>query len=722
MKFIALILIFNAAIVFASNTTDSLEKVISSANGIEKIDAMNTLAKVMLRNKSETTLSYCNEIIKLSQNIRYKNGEADALANLAYYYEEKQKYDKALQNYLKSLELYQKIDDKKMISKLFHNIGLAYFNISKNQKAVEFFNKSIQIKKELDDQQGIATTYIKLGILYNDQCEYQKAVQYYEKALKIMKKIGDELGTGMIYNNLGVTLYEWKRYQSALEHYKQALEIARKINSEIGIALCLNNVGTIYWELNILDSAEVYFNKSLALKKEIGYLKGITYTLNNIGLIHRKKKEYNKALEYYFEANEYLVKSPNNKELIRNCMNIGTTYFYQTKYDSSLKYLKKAGQLAEDEKFLSLQVEIYLQLFKLYMAINNDDQALKYFDLYKSVNDSLFQLEANKSISEMEVKFKTEKKEKEIELLRKDNIIRRNQLYFMIIISGLVLAVAFLIYRRLQRKKITNEILGEKIIHIKKAENELEEKTEDLRQANIRLQEADRLKSIFLASMSHELRTPLNSIIGFTGILLMGMVGEISDEQKQHLSKVERNANHLLSLINDILDISKIEAGKAEVSLEEFELGGVVREVIDSVSPMMKEKGLELITDVPDSILLLSDRRRVKQILMNLVSNAVKFTDQGNIKIAAKVIENEKVEIRVTDTGIGIKAEEMNKLFNPFQQIDISLTKRHEGTGLGLYLCKRLLALLGGDIRAKSEYGKGSEFTLIIPLKIEEKQ
>ena len=256
----------------------------------------------------------------------------------------------------------------------------------------------------------------------------------------------------------------------------------------------------------------------------------------------------------------------------------------------------------------------------------------------------------------------------------------------------------------------------------KKAEEEVKKSAEQLKQANIHLQEMDRLKSIFLASMSHELRTPLNSIIGFTGVILMGIAGEVNEEQRKQLTMVKNSANHLLSLINDILDISKIEAGKVELSLEEFNLDSVVREVVESVSPMASEKGLELVTEVPESVTLFSDRRRIKQVLMNLVSNAVKFTDRGSVRIAARVSGDENLELRVIDTGVGIEKEDMYKLFQPFQQVDISLAKKYEGTGLGLYLTKKLVDILGRDISAKSEYGKGSEFTFIMPLRYEEEK
>lgn len=273
-------------------------------------------------------------------------------------------------------------------------------------------------------------------------------------------------------------------------------------------------------------------------------------------------------------------------------------------------------------------------------------------------------------------------------------------------------------------RKLVEEELNK---HRKHLEELVEERTaeikrinQELRHANISLQEADRLKSIFLASMSHELRTPLNSIIGFTGILLMGLSGELSDEQKKQLTLVKSSAHHLLELINDLLDISKIEAGKAELFCEEFELSSLITESVQNISVGAIEKGLELYLKIPSGIILFSDKRRVKQILINLLSNAVKFTSQGSVTIAAKILKEKFLQMRVTDTGIGIKKESLNRLFQPFQQVDASMTKKYEGTGLGLYLVKKLTNLLGGEISMKSEYGKGCEFTFNIPLKYED--
>ncbi len=241
------------------------------------------------------------------------------------------------------------------------------------------------------------------------------------------------------------------------------------------------------------------------------------------------------------------------------------------------------------------------------------------------------------------------------------------------------------------------------------------DRTRDLAAANERLKELDRLKSEFLATMSHELRTPLNSVIGFTGIIRQGLAGPVNDEQKKQLGMIEFSARHLLGLINDLLDLSRLESGKMEIVREDFKIAEVAAEVVQSLAPLAAQKNLRLETALDDPALLLrSDRKKCFQILLNFANNALKFTDTGSVRIAVRATA-ESVELSVTDTGIGIKPENLAQLFEAFRQVDGSARRTYEGTGLGLYLCKQLASMLGGGIAAESEFGKGSRFTVTLP-------
>lgn len=248
-------------------------------------------------------------------------------------------------------------------------------------------------------------------------------------------------------------------------------------------------------------------------------------------------------------------------------------------------------------------------------------------------------------------------------------------------------------------------------------EQKVVERTEELQAALVRAEAADRLKSAFLATMSHELRTPLNSIIGFTGIVLQELAGPLNEEQTKQLGMVRGSARHLLDLINDVLDISKIEAGQLEVKAEPFDLRESVERVAASVRPSAEQKGLELVVRMNlEADEMTGDRRRVEQVLINVVNNAIKFTERGRVTIDVER-DDENAVVRVTDTGIGIKPEDMGTLFLPFRQIDTGLSRQHEGTGLGLAICRKLVTLMGGDITVSSEWARGSEFVVTLPLK-----
>ncbi len=304
-----------------------------------------------------------------------------------------------------------------------------------------------------------------------------------------------------------------------------------------------------------------------------------------------------------------------------------------------------------------------------------------------------------------------------VEVSRRSAHERDFQLALTMAATALLLAIGLAVVVVIVGRDFARRLQAEAEVHRLNAELErrVGERTAELVLAKDRAEAADQVKSAFLATMSHELRTPLNSIIGFSGILKQELAGPLNEEQKKQLGMVCESSEHLLALIKDVLDISKIAAGQLDLTYEPVDLRQTLLRAVQSVAPTAENKGLALKTMIaPEVATIISDPRRIEQILLNLLSNAIKFTEHGQVWVEC-LLDTDSVVIRLGDTGIGIKESDMHKLFEPFQQAYDGIGRLYGGTGLGLSICKRLVELLGGGIKMESQWGKGTTVTFTLP-------
>jgi signal transduction histidine kinase len=262
--------------------------------------------------------------------------------------------------------------------------------------------------------------------------------------------------------------------------------------------------------------------------------------------------------------------------------------------------------------------------------------------------------------------------------------------------------------------------LGTLASNLNKMSTELGQLYRQIEEKSIQLEAANKHKSDFLARVSHDLRTPLNAIMGFTRIVLRRTEGQLPNLQKDNLQKVLVSAEHLLNLINELLDLAKIDAGKMEVIAQTFRVDEIIHMTTTTVEPLLKDGRVRLVRDIaPDLPPLKTDRDKLKQVLFNLLSNAAKFTEQGEIRVSA-ARENGTLKLAVSDTGIGMKPEALEHIFEEFQQAEKNTASKYGGTGLGLAIVKKFINLMGGDIIVESEEGKGSKFTITLPMELKQ--
>jgi len=278
------------------------------------------------------------------------------------------------------------------------------------------------------------------------------------------------------------------------------------------------------------------------------------------------------------------------------------------------------------------------------------------------------------------------------------------------------LRTAIRLFRAEERVTIANQRLRSRNALLQRRNQELAEQRRQIEAQNLKLIKAARLKSEFLATMSHELRTPMNAIVGFSQLLLRRSKGSLTETQADMLQRILSNSRHLLGLLNEMLDLSKMEAGQIRLKPQEFDLGQLVQTTIEALHSLATQKSLALEMDIhlvdPQ---IQTDPSRLRQVLTNLISNAIKFTDAGRVLVTAHDINPEQVIISVHDTGIGIETEKLALIFEPFRQIDQTTARRHTGTGLGLAIARSLTQLMQGTLTVESKVGQGSVFQVRLP-------
>lgn len=642
---------------------DSLRISVKEApNDTIKIDRLNELGWQLHYNFPDSADNYIMEALTLSRKMGYQRGIAFAYVNLGSNEITRNNFKEARRYYLLALEVARQSKDYSRIATYLVNVGYTYIFESNYDSAFVYIFEGVEVVEENGLENEVYSGFNALAKVYNFMGRYEDAVIQYRKALEVLKKIGKSQGIAYGHSSLATGLVNADSLDAALHHFEKALKIGAVLQDSSFNAYCYGNTASI-WE---------------------------------------KKGDWAKAHEYSLrsEKAELFLTGKNAHPLANTYKNLAVSSMKLNMPHEAIEYARKSINLSKrigNIEYITLALEKKAEAFAM---LNQHDSAYYALKEFTDWNDSLRFESQTKSVSEMEAKYQVEKTKTEIannELLISKQKRQFYQLLFIATLGLLFLGLGFLWYRNRQ-------------LFLKREANHQfqiqEQETQNLR-------ELDQLKSRFFANISHEFRTPLTLILGPLNQLLSGKAN--SDPETLYLM-MKRNGERLLQLINQLLDLSKLEAGKMKLNLVQSDIWGFLRLQAGNFESQAVSKNIRFHVKIPNRDLMLAfDRDKLEKTISNLLSNAFKFTpEDGDVWLTAETFDN-LVEITIRDNGIGIPEDQLEHIFDRFYQVDGG---EFEGTGIGLALTRELIELHKGKIYVSSELGKGSIFVVKIPLNL----
>jgi signal transduction histidine kinase len=540
--------------------------------------------------------------------------------------------------------------------------------------------------------------------------KYKQSLLLSNEALKKAIQLKNDNLIALSYNSIAGNYEEILEEDKALNFYKKAVDYSEKASNDTLKIWFYNNIGNIYlYRKNNVDVGIEYYYKSLELSNRLKDTASSVLTKLNLSWAYFQKKDYTKAIQNLNFAEKYIefMRFPDTETYLN--LLLGMKFSHLKDNDKAKMHYEKAIEISTKNQLDSYLSDSYEQYANHLFEIGDYKNAYLTLDKHEDVKDRVFRSENIKNAELVALKIELDESKKEIQEIKKERSLQSDNLKKTKIIVTLILVflmlMMFLLY-----------ILYRNNIFRRKINDFLESKNEELNIAKEKAEEASKLKTQFISTISHELRTPLYGVVGITNML--------SDEHKElanspHLNSLKFSARYLLSLVNDLLQINKIEENKVVLEHVTMNVADEINMVSNSLSFIATRNNNKVITEIDPTIpeFLVGDKIRLSQILMNLVSNALKFTQNGEVKIKANLDRRENslcyIKFEVIDTGMGIAEKDLGKIFDKFVQIDRK-EDDYQGAGLGLSIVKKLVNLFGSEIFVKSEEGKGTAFNFTI--------
>ena len=711
-------------------------------------------------NKIDSAQTFYGKGLNLYQKINDKNGIASCLVKLGNIYWFSTNYDKSLDYYLKALTIYDNLNQKSGIANVYYHIGSLYTLLGDNKKAISFLEKSLTYYSDHNDIETLSELYFRLGLAYEDLKNYDLALNFYDMAKSIYDSLHIERKSAYIDRSKAKIYYAQGNTVQAIGLTKKALSTFERFDFTWGRIEAYNDLGKYYIHEEEFEKANNYLNQSLKLARKLNSWELLKVTYLEISHLYDALGNFKKSLAYY-KLYQVVNDSVLNREKNTRFAEL------QAKYEANKKekeILQKNVEITKNVELIRRQ-RTHLYLFGAGIILI----LILSFALYSQYR--LLEIKGKKiERINTELDLRIKERTSALRLTQfsieqaSDPIFWIDRVGRFVYVNNSACNTLYFSKEELLRRRITDII--PKFAHsdwndfweISKKEGSLVVETtfrsktqikfpvemilnfvnhegkeycfafvrdisdrklkeENLQKAKEKAEESDKLKSAFLANMSHEIRTPMNAIIGFSDMLVQD---DFSTEEKQEFAGIVRSSGDtLLKLIDDIINISLIEAGQLKINSSKYNLNSLLKEVhlsFQSEKARLNKNDIEIKlaqANFDDHIFIETDKVRFQQILTNLVGNALKFTDSGNIEIGYHIENKTNLTIFVKDTGIGIPKEKISVIFERFNKLNDD-KKLYAGTGLGLTISKRLAEQMGGELTVDSEIGKGSIFKLTI--------
>ncbi|MBU0764604.1 MAG: tetratricopeptide repeat-containing sensor histidine kinase [Bacteroidetes bacterium] len=779
IKIIVLVLVTHAGLVSARKDADSLIHCLKNARtDTSRIHYCLELGSLYQKVSTDTAILFFNEALRYScafQNSGQNEAttgrlllqHAKALSSLAaafgYYLND---HDTAVSFADSAIGIYQRIiktADSRFtaaamtdLSGCYNTLGIIYWNTGDYALAVNYYKKALTIDEKTGNLQAMSDCFNNIGLIYNDMGDYLQATEYFRKAVTKYEESDDRMGMSISLHNLGMVQKELGNYSIAVEYYSKAVAFFEEAGYAHAIGTCYNNIGNVYMEQGDYPHAIEYYNKSLKISEDQDYRQGMSNCYTNIGSVYDAQGKFSEAIDYYLKslAIDTEIGDKQGMAAVNNC--IADSYNKSGAYNNAIEYGRIGLNTALEIGSLDDQRYAYYIISSAYEHLGNTEEAYRYFRLFSAAKDSLFNIEKNNQITEMETKYRSEQKQKEIELLNKDkelqqaeierkkSEVKKKDFERNAFIAGfsIVFFLAFIIYRGYRRKRKSNIALNEKNILISEQKEELEQTLEELKATQEQLIESEKMASLgsLVTGVAHEINTPVG--IGITassalvedtrqfaeiyksGKMSRKELEEYLDNIYQTGSLILKNMNRTGELVQNFKQVSVDQQSDQE---REFNLLSYFNDIIRSLMPELEKKKIAVQIDCAEDVEINSYPGIFAQIIANLILNSIRHgfcdSDTGEVNIIANVdtpcdstvFSNRHacLHLQFQDNGCGIPPENLPKIFDPFFTTDKQI-----GPGLGLYIVYNLVTQkLKGTIACESTEGNGVKFTISAPLK-----